>query len=174
MADDDAAPSRSYLKVEEAFVVLGSEPQAGETVVDLGAAPGGWSYSAAKRGARVIAVDNGPLKGGALNNPLIEHRTGDAFHFNFEENTAYDWMLCDLLEEPHHVMKNLVEPWLARGWCKRFVFNLKFGHVDSVALLRELHAPDSPLSRHAPGFQVRHLYHDREEFTVVGTVKARG
>jgi 23S rRNA (cytidine2498-2'-O)-methyltransferase len=121
MADDDAAPSRSYLKVEEAFVVLGSEPQAGETVVDLGAAPGGWSYSAAKRGARVIAVDNGPLKGGALNNPLIEHRTGDAFHFNFEENTAYDWMLCDLLEEPHHVMKNLVEPWLARGWCKRFV-----------------------------------------------------
>jgi len=125
MADDDAAPSRSYLKVEEAFVVLGSEPQAGETVVDLGAAPGGWSYSAAKRGARVIAVDDGPLKGGALNNSLIEHRTGDAFHFNFEENTAYDWMLCDLLEEPHHVMKNLVEPWLARGWCKRFVFNLQ-------------------------------------------------
>jgi 23S rRNA (cytidine2498-2'-O)-methyltransferase len=118
-------------------------------------------------------VDNGPLKGGALGNPLIDHRTGDAFHFNFEENTAYDWMLCDLLEEPHHVMKNLVEPWLARGWCKRFVFNLKFGHVDSVALLRELHAPESPLSRYAPGFQVRHLYHDREEFTVVGEVKAR-
>jgi 23S rRNA (cytidine2498-2'-O)-methyltransferase len=173
MADDEAAPSRSYLKVEEAFVVLGSEPQAGETVVDLGAAPGGWSYSAAKRGARVIAVDNGPLKGGALNHPLIEHRMDDAFHFNFEENAAYDWMLCDLLEEPHHVMKNLVEPWLARGWCRRFVFNLKFGHVDSVALLRELHAPDSPLSRYAPGFRVRHLYHDREEFTVVGEVRAR-
>jgi 23S rRNA (cytidine2498-2'-O)-methyltransferase len=173
MADDDAAPSRSYLKVEEAFVVLGIEPQAGETVVDLGAAPGGWSYSAAKRGARVIAVDNGPLKGGALGHPLIEHRLGDAFHFNFAENVAYDWMFCDLLEEPHHVMKNLVEPWLARGWCRRFVFNLKFGHVDSVALLRELHAPDSPLSRYAPGFLVRHLYHDREEFTVVGQVQAR-
>ena len=161
------------MKVEEAFVVLGIEPQAGETVVDLGAAPGGWSYSAAKRGARVIAVDNGPLKGGALGHPLIEHRLGDAFHFNFEENVAYDWMFCDLLEEPHHVMKNLVEPWLARGWCRRFVFNLKFGHVDSVALLRELHAADSPLSRYAPGFLVRHLYHDREEFTVVGVVQAR-
>ena len=54
MADDDAAPSRSYLKVEEAYIVLGREPAAEETVVDLGAAPGGWSYSAAKRGARVI------------------------------------------------------------------------------------------------------------------------
>ena len=174
MADDDAAPSRSYLKVEEAFVVLGAEPQAGETVADLGAAPGGWSYSAAKRGAAVVAVDNGPLKGGALNNPLIEHCTDDAFHFNFEASKAYDWMLCDLLEEPHHVMKNLIEPWLARGWCKRFVFNLKFGHVDSVALLRELRAPDSPLSRYAPGFMIRHLYHDREEFTVVGEVSAAG
>lgn len=170
MADDDAAPSRSYLKVEEAFVVLGREPQAEETVVDLGAAPGGWSYSAAKRGARVIAVDNGPLKGGALGHPNIEHRAEDAFHFNFEAGVAYDWMLCDLLEEPHHVMKNLIEPWLARGWCKRFVFNLKFGHVDSVALLRELRAPGSTLARYAPNAQIRHLYHDREEFTVVGEV----
>ena len=30
------APSRSYLKVEEAYVVLGREPQPGETVCDLG------------------------------------------------------------------------------------------------------------------------------------------
>ena len=37
---------------EEAFVVLRQEPAADESVCDLGAAPGGWSYSAAKRGAR--------------------------------------------------------------------------------------------------------------------------
>ncbi|HXA14758.1 MAG TPA: SAM-dependent methyltransferase, partial [Opitutaceae bacterium] len=74
MADDEAAPSRSFLKVEEAYGVLGREPQPGETVCDLGAAPGGWSYSAAQRGAQVVAVDNGPLKGGALGHPKIEHR----------------------------------------------------------------------------------------------------
>ena len=56
MADDDAAPSRSYLKVEEAYIALGREPAADETVVDLGAAPGGWSYSAAKRGDRKSVV----------------------------------------------------------------------------------------------------------------------
>ena len=54
MADDPLAPSRSYLKAEEAYLILGQEPAAGETVADLGAAPGGWSYSAARRGARGV------------------------------------------------------------------------------------------------------------------------
>jgi 23S rRNA (cytidine2498-2'-O)-methyltransferase len=178
MADDDAAPSRSYLKVEEAYIVLGHEPAPDETVVDLGAAPGGWSYSAAKRGARVIAVDNGPLKGGALNHPLIEHRLEDAFKFapsfakasegTASQRPAYDWLFCDLVEEPHHVMQNIVQPWLANRWCRRFVINLKFGHVDSIALLREILAAESPFARHATALRIRHLYHDREEFTVVG------
>ena len=172
MADDDAAPSRSYLKVEEAYIVLGREPQAGETVVDLGAAPGGWSYSAAKRGAQVIAVDNGPLKGGAFGNPLIEHRLEDAFKFKPAPGVVYDWLFCDLVEEPHHVMQNIVAPWLANGWCRHFVINLKFGHVDALALLREIRAADSPYMQYASGLRIRHLYHDREEFTVVGETKS--
>ena len=168
MADDELAPSRSYLKVEEAYIVLGREPRAGETVVDLGAAPGGWSFSAAKRGARVIAVDNGPLKGGAANNPLIEHRLEDAFRFGPPPGETYDWLFCDLVEEPHHVIQNIVAPWLARGWCRHFVINLKFGHVDALGLLREVRAKDSPFITHARALRIRHLYHDREEFTLVG------
>ena len=126
MADDDLAPSRSYLKVEEAFQVLGREPGPGELVVDLGAAPGGWSYSAAKRGAKVIAIDNGPLKGGALDNPLIEHRMEDAFGYYPPEGKPVDWLFCDMVEDPHHVMRNIVEPWLSRGLCRHFVINLKY------------------------------------------------
>jgi 23S rRNA (cytidine2498-2'-O)-methyltransferase len=168
MADDEAAPSRSYLKVEEAYIVLGREPQPDETVCDLGAAPGGWSYSAAKRGARVVAIDNGPLKGGALNHPLITHRLEDAFKFRPAEGEVFDWLFCDLVEEPHHVMQNIVVPWLARGWCRRFVINLKFGHVDSLGLLGEVRAAGSPFADHAVNLRIRHLYHDREEFTLVG------
>jgi len=171
MADDERAPSRSYLKIEEAYVLAGREPQPGETVVDLGASPGGWSYSAAKRGAQVLALDNGPLKGGALDHPQIEHRRIDAFAFQPEPGQAFDWLFCDLVEDPNHVLLNIVEPWLARRWCRRFVINLKFGRVDPVAFLRELRAPAGVLATHAPGFRVRHLYHDREEFTVVGEVR---
>ncbi len=169
MADDDAAPSRSYLKVEEAYGILGAEPRAGESVCDLGAAPGGWSYSAAKRGARVVAVDNGPMKGGALGNPLIDHRRDDAFGFSPGREAVYDWLFSDMLEDPHKVLQSIVRPWLAGGWCRRFVINLKFGRVDPISLLAELRSPDSPFAKHASGVRITHLYHDREEFTVTGT-----
>ncbi len=171
MADDPLAPSRSYLKVEEAYGLLGFEPGEGETVADLGAAPGGWSYSAAKRGARVDAIDNGPLKGGAADHPGIVHRREDAFHVAPPEGKSYDWLFCDMVEEPHHVLRDIVEPWLARRWCRRFVVNLKFGRVRPLELLAELRAPQSPFSQHASEFRIRHLYHDREEFTVAGVVK---
>jgi 23S rRNA (cytidine2498-2'-O)-methyltransferase len=172
MADDERAPSRSYLKVEEAYAIFGREPAAGETVADLGAAPGGWSFSAAKRGARVVAVDNGPLKGGAADNPLIDHRREDAFSFRPAPGERFDWLLCDLVEDPNHVLENVVRPWLENRWCARFVINLKFGRVDPLAFLRQMRTPGGVLARHAPGARVRHLYHDREEFTVVGEVTA--
>ena len=149
-------------------MVLGREPRAGETVCDLGAAPGGWSYSAAKRGARVVAIDNGPLKGGALNHALIEHRREDAFKFQLEPGNRFDWLFCDMVEEPHHVLQHIVSPWLERNWCRWFVINLKFGRVDPVALLAALRGADSPFVRARTEFAIRHLYHDREEFTVVG------
>ena len=170
MADDPLAPSRSYLKVEEAYGILGREPITGETVCDLGAAPGGWSFSAAKRGARVIAIDNGPLKGGALDHPQIEYRREDAFKFAPTAGEKFDWLFCDLVEEPHHVMRHIVAKWITQGWCRRFVVNLKFGRVDPLALLRELRAADSVLVARAPSTRIRHLYHDREEFTLTGEV----
>ena len=148
-----------------------SVPVPGETVCDLGAAPGGWSYSAAKRGARVVAVDNGPLKGGALGNPLIDHRRADAFGFSPGRDAAYDWLFCDMLEDPHRVLQSIAGPWLSGGWCRRFVVNLKFGRVDPIALLADLRAAGSPFTAHASDVRITHLYHDREEFTVTG--KAR-
>jgi 23S rRNA (cytidine2498-2'-O)-methyltransferase len=169
MADDPAAPSRSYLKIEEAYGIVGADPGPGESVCDLGAAPGGWSYSAAKRGARVVALDNGPLKGGALGNPRIEHRMEDAFRFSPAPGAAYDWLFCDLVEDPRHVLRGIVAPWLKNRWCRRFVINLKFGRVDPIELLAELRAPQSPLDL-AASFRIVHLFHDREEFTVVGLV----
>ncbi|MDR1789390.1 MAG: rRNA methyltransferase [Opitutaceae bacterium] len=166
MADDPLAPSRSYLKIEEAFNLLGRAPAPGETVIDLGAAPGGWSYAAAKRGAKVAAIDNGPLKGGALGHPAITHLREDAFAHRPRQ--AADWLLCDLVEEPHHVLENIVRPWLENRWCRRFVVNLKFGRVDPLALLDTLRAPGGVLGKRAPGTRIRHLHHDREELTLAG------
>ena len=76
---------------------------------------------------------------------------------------------CDrLVEEAGFHKVHIVEPWLARRWCRRFVVNLKFGRVDPIALLRELRASSSLLMRQVPAARIVHLYHDREELTVVG------
>jgi 23S rRNA (cytidine2498-2'-O)-methyltransferase len=160
MADDPQAPSRSYLKVEEAYGIIGREPAAGETVADLGAAPGGWSYSAAKRGALVVAVDNGPLKGGALH-PGIAHRAEDAFKYAPE--APVDWLFCDMVEDPDRIT-DLLGQWLDRGWCKRFVVNLKFGRNDPLRVL----ARAETLRASCSLLRARHLFHDREELTLVG------
>lgn len=156
MGDDPNAPSRSYLKVEEAYGILGREPLRGESVVDLGAAPGGWSYSAAKRGAIVVAVDNGPLKGGAVAENVL-HRPEDAFKFVPAEPS--DWLFCDMVEDPDRIA-DLLKTWLDKGWCKRYVVNLKFGRHDPLRVLDR--------AKQLKPLRVRHLFHDREELTLVG------
>ncbi|MGQ0594230.1 MAG: 23S rRNA (cytidine(2498)-2'-O)-methyltransferase RlmM, partial [Gammaproteobacteria bacterium] len=53
------------MKLEEALVTLlgpqerGECPRAGMRAVDLGAAPGGWSWLLGRMGLWVAAVDNG-------------------------------------------------------------------------------------------------------------------
>ena len=167
MRDDFRAPSRSYLKAEEAYGILGREPQPGGYVVDLGAAPGGCSYSAARRGATVAAVDNGPPKRGAVDNPLVLHLRQDAFAYAPRAGTSIDWLFCDMIENPYRVME-LVQRWLTHGWCRRFVVNFKYGHVDPVALAEKVR---NTLGSHCTVLRIRSLHHDREEITVVGEVK---
>ena len=69
------------------------------------------------------------------------------------------------------MLRQLVHPWLKHRWCRRFVINLKFGRVDPLALLGELRGPASPFATHAAAFRIRHLFHNREEFTVVGEAR---
>ena len=170
MKDDAMAPSRSYLKVEEAYFILGKEPEYNQSVCDLGAAPGGWSYSASKRSAKVLAIDNGELKKGALDDPYIKHLSEDAFKFKPHPNKKFDWLFCDIVEHPKQVLK-LLQKWIENRWCRNFIVNLKFGYVDPVLLLKDINGENSFLHEHCIVYKVRHLYHDREEITLVGIVK---
>lgn len=163
MKHDPAAPSRSYLKVEEAFTVFGREPSSDEIVVDLGAAPGGWSYAAAKRGATVFAIDNGPLKKGAAKNKLINHIREDAFFYKPE--TPVDWLFCDMVEDPFRVIK-LIKTWLKKKLCRYVIINCKYGFADPFRILM--------VAKSTEGFKdlaekiiCRHLFHDRDEVTIM-------
>ncbi|OIR17332.1 ribosomal RNA large subunit methyltransferase M [mine drainage metagenome] len=170
MAGD--APSRSYLKLAEAFeVFLDRKEQAlwlkpGMTAVDLGAAPGGWTWQLAQRGLKVIAVDNGPLKGAAAAHPSIRHLRQDGFRFRPQR--PVDWLVCDMVEQPQRVAALMTE-WFVNGLTQRAVFNLKLPMKKRVAALHEaLNGIRAAIN--AKGLRYRleakQLYHDREEVTV--------
>jgi 23S rRNA (cytidine2498-2'-O)-methyltransferase len=100
------------------------------------------------------------MKGGGLH-PGIVHRAEDAFKYSPE--APVDWLFCDMVEDPERVA-DMLERWLKEARCRRFVVNLKFGRRDPLPLLRRARA----LAPLCATLKVRHLYHDREEFTLVG------
>ena len=166
------APSRSYLKLAEAFeVFLDQKEQAqwlkpGMTAVDLGAAPGGWTWQLVQRGLKVTAVDNGPMKGAADGHPAIRHLRQDGFRFR--PRHPVDWLVCDMVEQPRRVAA-LVAEWFTAGLCQRAIFNLKLPMKKRVAALDEAIAMvQDALGAAGLKYQmaVKQLYHDREEVTV--------
>ena len=168
MRFDSRAPSRSYLKIEEAFERLGEAPKAGQRVVDLGAAPGGWTYAFLKRGCRVLAVDRGPLKLKSIGEAggRLTHLTENGL--SFVPPPAWrpaDWMVSDMLVAPGQAL-SVFRTWAERGWAKRFVFAVKLPQEHPWPVLAPVEAA---LRRYAGGrFQLRQLYHDRREVTAFG------
>lgn len=160
--EDRGAPSSAYRKAEEAYLRLGLAPAPGERVVDLGGSPGGWTWTALKRGARVLAVDRAPLAPPAHGHPLLEERLGDAFRF--EPDDARDWLLCDVIAAPERTLE-VLDRWLERRWCRRFVVNVKFKGTERLPALTALRAL---LARRGARARVKHLVHDKNEVTVFG------
>jgi 23S rRNA (cytidine2498-2'-O)-methyltransferase len=163
------APSRSTLKLAEALAFfVGEESLAkrmrpGMTAVDLGASPGGWTWQLVRRGLTVTAVDNGPMDAALLETGQVRHRREDGFRFRPAQ--AVDWMVCDMVESPSRVCA-LAAGWVARGWCREAVFNLKLPmkkRWEEVARAREI--VEEAMGGAAYRLRIRHLYHDREEVT---------
>jgi|GEM_PF-233603 len=165
---DDAAPSRSNLKLEEALLLLGVAPRAGERVVDLGAAPGGWSYACLRRGADVLAVDNGPLRietPGELPGKLTHVRQDGLGYVPPPEWRPVDWLLSDMLVAPGECL-GLLRRWLGGGGCRRFVVNVKLPQKQPLVALRPILSFLQGLE--GGHWRMRQLFHDRREVTLMG------
>ncbi|MDQ8020573.1 MAG: 23S rRNA (cytidine(2498)-2'-O)-methyltransferase RlmM [Moraxellaceae bacterium] len=166
-----AAPSRSTLKLAEAFLSLMNERERetslrpGLRACDLGAAPGGWTLQLAERGLRVYAIDNGPIADAVLETGLVEHVRADGF--TWRPPHKLDWMVCDMVEQPARVAA-LIGDWVASGRCRRSIFNLKLPmkkRFDEVQRCREILAERLADTGQPWVLRMRHLYHDREEIT---------
>jgi 23S rRNA (cytidine2498-2'-O)-methyltransferase len=159
---DPRPPSRAYAKVREAWARLGHGVVAGETCVDLGASPGGWTYDALAAGATVIAVDRSPLRDDLMRHPRLRFVRGDAFAFAPE--APVDWLLCDVIAFPERSVE-LLERWLSRGLCRRFVLTVKFKGAADPAIVGRL---DALLARLAPTARALSLTANKNELTAFG------
>jgi len=167
-----AAPSRSTLKMEEAIHwFLPAEQQNdliknGMTVVDLGAAPGGWTWQFVQRDCLVTAIDNGPMQAALMQTGMVEHLQTDAF--TYAPKKKVDWLICDMAERPLHVSR-LIARWFTNRQCSNAIFNLKLPMKKRLLTVHEcielLHQNLTEANiKHT--IQAKHLYHDREEITV--------
>ena len=165
-----SAPSRSTLKLEEAIHWFIEDEtryfKNGMTAVDLGAAPGGWSWQLVQRGLLVTAIDNGPMEQQLMKSGMVDHFKTDAFTYRPEKTV--DWLVCDMAERPLHVSK-LIAKWFVRKDCRHAIFNLKLPMkkrlqaVNECLELIQQHLNEAGIAHQ---IQAKHLYHDREEITV--------
>lgn len=167
------APSRSTLKLDEAFNVFLSKEQQAERLqagmrgVDLGACPGGWTYQLVRRGLFVQAVDNGAMNEQLMETGQVKHFTQDGFKFRPERRNIH-WLVCDMVEKPAKVTQLMLE-WGIHGYAKEFIFNLKLPMKKRFECVYEnLNTLHQQLQHHGIDYQLqaKHLYHDREEITV--------
>lgn len=167
------APSRSTLKLDEAFLYFiprnewNTRLTSGMNAVDLGSAPGGWTYQLVRRGMMVTAIDNGPMAESLMETGQVKHKMMDGFKYLPMKKNVY-WLVCDMIEKPQRVAK-LMSEWLINGDCKEAIFNLKLPMKGRYQQVNEdLQMIKEAFNEHQLKYELyaKHLYYDREEITV--------
>ena len=154
--DRQGPPSRAYLKLWEALTLAGEMPGPGQTCVDLGACPGGWTWVLAKTGARVISVDKAPLAPAVATMPNVEYRQGSAFGMEPAEIGKVDWLCSDVICYPERLLR-LVERWIESKLARNFICTLKFQGETDHEVARAFAA--------IPGSRLLHLAQNKHELT---------
>lgn len=186
-----ASPSRSTLKLDEAFLyfIPAEEREtrlaSGMKAVDLGAAPGGWTYQLVRRGMMVTSIDNGPMAESLIETGQVKHRMEDGFKYeplkhevywlvretkkrekvSIPDQTPVDWLVCDMIEKPQRVV-DLIIRWFSEGYCREAIVNLKLPMAKKYDTVKELL---EKLKNALPNcyYEAKHLYYDRDEITLL-------
>ena len=167
-----SAPSRSTLKLEEAWHHFIPAEQWDKrlapsmTAIDLGAAPGGWTWQLVKRSMFVLAVDNGEMQKELMESGQVKQLKEDGYAFKPVQ--MVDWMVCDIADKPMRSAE-LLGRWIANGYCREVIVNWKLPMKKRYDQVKEcLQKVETLLAAKNVKAEIRikQLYHDREEVTV--------
>ncbi|WED42541.1 SAM-dependent methyltransferase [Legionella cardiaca] len=150
-------PNRAYLKLWEALTLLEKYPQAGDTALDLGASPGGWTYVMQSLGATVTAVDKALLAPHIAKLPRIHFLQQSAFALEPERlEHTYDWVLSDVACYPDRAY-TLINKWIASGKARQMIFTIKLQGKTDLASIKPFQA--------IPGSYITNLFYNKHEAT---------
>jgi 23S rRNA C2498 (ribose-2'-O)-methylase RlmM len=164
IADDKAPPSRAFKKLREAIAIFNLSVTKGETAVDLGASPGGWTHVLRSHGVRVTAVDRSPLTNSLMRDPGVTFVQGNAL--TWTPPSPVDWIVCDVITTPENTA-TLLRRWVEKKLCRNFCVTVKFKGAPD---LTTLHSLALFLGDNTEWFDGRQLTHNKNEVTVVGAV----
>ena len=154
--DKNFPPNRAYLKLWELFTVHHVKPSSQDTVIDVGASPGGWSWVLSRYFKKVYSVDKAALdpKISAIQN--IQYIPGDAFKVDSQKFKDCNWIFSDIICTPQRSY-DLILDWTENSSIKNFVCTLKFkGDCDFDIIKKCLSLKDS---------KIIHLYQNKNEVT---------
>ncbi len=149
-------PSRAYLKLWEAFTVLGARPRPGDRCVDLGSSPGGWTWALERLGARVVSVDKAPIDPRLTRLTRVRYVKESAFALDPSTMGRVAWLVSDVICYPARAV-TLIRRWIAAHPRAGYVVTIKLqGKTDTTAL--------APLAA-IEGARLVHLSHNKHELT---------
>ncbi len=154
--DRRGPPNRAYLKLWEAFLRFGERPTRGQTCLDLGASPGGWTWALARLGATVISVDKAPLDARIERLAGVSVLRQSAFALSPRDVGAIDFWCCDVVAYPARLLA-LARKWVEAGTAERMLCTIKLQGATDHDAVRSFAA--------IPGSIVTHLHHNRHELT---------
>lgn len=150
-------PNRAYLKLWEALFLLNHYPKAGDTVLDLGASPGGWTYVMQSLGAHVTSVDKAQLDPKITALPNIRYLQQSAFALEPEKLIdPYDWVLSDIACYPDRAY-HLITRWINSKKAKRLIITIKLQGQTDMKIIQQL--------KEIPNSRLQHLFHNKHEVT---------
>lgn len=162
------APSRAWLKMEQALAWLGLDAPGrltGSTALELGSAPGGASWALLQRGMKVIGVDTAAMDPLVLAHPGFQHLRTTAGDLPRSALPAQiDLLASDMNLHPGLVLR-YIERLAAMTQPRWLILTLKINDADVEA---QIPALLQQLRRFVPGeVFARQLHANRREITVV-------
>jgi 23S rRNA (cytidine2498-2'-O)-methyltransferase len=172
----DEAPSRAWLKLEEAAALFDIPFRAGQRALEVGSAPGGATHALLQRGLDVVGIDPNEMDPRILAHARFRHLKMTSMNVDAAALAAlgaFQWLLLDVNVPPRtalHGALPLLRPSLEGrdGGLEGFVFTLK---MKDASLAGEI---DDWLSRiraavgQSFALHVRQLWSNGSEICVTG------